>query len=75
MGYGLLHGKSSKQKINLKSSTVAELVGVSEYLSYNILFLMFMEAQWYAIKDNVVFHDNQSTTRMHINGSNLCTRN
>ena len=75
MGYGLLHGNSSKQKINLKSSTVAELVGVSEYLSYNILFLMFMEAQWYAIKYNVVFHYNQSTTRMHINGRNLYTRN
>ena len=36
MGYGLLHGKSSKQKINVKSSTEAELVGVSEYLPYNI---------------------------------------
>ena len=31
MGYGLLHGKSSKQKINVKSSTESELVGVSDY--------------------------------------------
>ena len=36
MGYGLFHGKSSKQKINVKSSIEAYLVGVSEYLSYNI---------------------------------------
>ena len=32
MGYGLLPGKSSKQKINVKSSMESELVGVSEYL-------------------------------------------
>ena len=42
MGYGLLHGKSSKQKINVKSSTGSELVGVSEYLPYKIWFLMFL---------------------------------
>ena len=75
MGYGLLHGKSSKQNINVKSSTEAEFVGVSEYLPYNIWFLMFMDAQGYDIKDNVVFHDNQSKTRMHINGRNSCTGN
>ena len=30
MGWGLLHSKSSKQKLNTKSSTEAEIVGVSE---------------------------------------------
>ena len=30
MGYGILHGKSSKQKINVKSSTESELVGTCE---------------------------------------------
>ena len=29
MGWGVLHSKSSKQKLNTKSSTEAELVGVS----------------------------------------------
>ena len=32
MGYGIIHGKSSKQKLNVKSSTEAELVGMSEYI-------------------------------------------
>ena len=31
LGVGTLHAKSSKQKLNNKSSTEAELVGVSEY--------------------------------------------
>ena len=75
--YGIffLHGKSSKQKINVKSYTEVELVGVSEYLPYNIWLLMFMDAQVYGIKDNVVFQDNQSTARIHVNVRNSCTGN
>ena len=65
MGYVLLHEMSSKKKINVNSSTEEKLVGVSEYLPYNIWFLMFMDAQGYVIKGNFIFQDNQSTTRMH----------
>ena len=75
MGYGLLHGKWSKQKINVKSSTESELVGVSEYFPYNIWLMMFMDAQGYGIKNNIVYQDNQSTMKIHINGRNLCTGN
>ena len=32
MGYGIIHGKSGKQKINVKSSTESELVGTCEYI-------------------------------------------
>jgi hypothetical protein len=31
LGTGILHGKSSKQKLNTRSTTESELVGVSEY--------------------------------------------
>ena len=34
-----------------------------------------MEAQGYAVKKNVLFQDNQSTTRTEVNGRNLCTGN
>ena len=44
-GWGLIHGRSSKQKLNTKSSTESELVGVSEYLPYNIWLLNFMKEQ------------------------------
>ena len=30
MGYGMFHGKRSKQKINVKSSTESEIVGACE---------------------------------------------
>ena len=49
MGYGIMHGKASKQNINVKSSTDSELAGMGEYVSYNIWFIMFMGAQGYAI--------------------------
>ena len=41
MGYGIIGSKSTIEKLNTKSSTEAELVGVSEYLPYNIWLLHF----------------------------------
>ena len=35
-GIGILHHKSSKQKINTKSSAETEVVGASDYLSYTL---------------------------------------
>ena len=32
MGYGIMHGKASKQKINVKISTEFELLGMGEYV-------------------------------------------
>ena len=75
MGRGILHGKSSKQKLNVKSSTEAELVGVSDYLPYNTWLTMFLEKQGYDLKNNILFQDNQSAIRMERNGRNSCTGN
>ena len=36
MGHGVLHCKSGKQKLNVKSSTEAELVASSDYVPYNL---------------------------------------
>jgi len=75
MGKGVLHTKSSKQKINTKSSTESELVGVSEYLPYSIWMTNFLEAQGYKVKKNVLYQDNMSAMRMEKNGRNSCTGN
>ena len=72
---GVLHAKSSKQKLNVKSSTEVELVGTSEYIPYNLWLLMFMDKQGYTIKNNVLYQDNQSTILMLKNGRNSCTGN
>ena len=75
MGIGVLHAKSGKQTLNVKSSTESELVGTSEYIPYNLWLIMFMEAQGYYVKDNVLYQDNQSTILMLKNGRNSCTGN
>ena len=36
MGIGILHGKASKQKIDVKSSTESEIVCLFEYLPYTL---------------------------------------
>ena len=73
MGYGLLHGQSPKPTINIKSSTESGLVGKCKYFLYNILLMMFMDAQEYDIKNNILYQDNQSTMKILPNGRNSCT--
>ena len=60
-GNGMVHFKYSKQKLNTKISTEAEVVGVSDYLTYNIWICLFMGAQGYDIKRNILSQNNQST--------------
>ena len=75
MGWGTIHCKSSKQKLNTKSSTESELVGLSEYLPYNLWWVNFLQEQGYPIVNNVIYQDNESTKRMARNGRNSCTGN
>ena len=49
-GYGMGLCKAIKQKKNKKISTEAKVVGVSDYLPYNIWICLFMEAYIYDIK-------------------------
>jgi hypothetical protein len=51
--------KSTKQKLNTKSSTEAELVGASDYLPHAIWCKKFLEQQGYQIEQNIF---NQATT-------------
>ena len=48
---------------------------MAEYVPYNLWMLMFLEAQGYGIKDNVVYQDNKSAILMEKNGRNSCTGN
>mmetsp|Transcript_1239 Transcript_1239/g.1760 ORF Transcript_1239/g.1760 Transcript_1239/m.1760 type:complete len:229 (-) Transcript_1239:8-694(-) len=75
MGIGVLHGKSSKQKLNTKTSTESELVGLSEYLPYTIWFRNFFNAQGYEVSNNIIYQDNISAICMERNGRNSCTGN
>ena len=72
---GIVHGKSSKQKINTKSTIESEIVGVSEYVPYKIYLINFLEAQGYILKEKIIYQDNESAIRMEKNGRTSCTGN
>ena len=58
-GTGVVDQKSSKQKMNTRSSIETELVGTSEYLLKPVYFELFMSAQGYNPK-TILAKDNES---------------
>jgi len=72
MGDGILHGRSSKQTLNSKSSTESELIGVSDYMPYPIWLINFYGDQGYKIVKTVLQQDNESTIKMLTNGRKSC---
>jgi hypothetical protein len=68
MGKGVLQSVSTKQKINTRSSTEAELVSFDDIAAKPIWTKLFLEAQGYPVKENVISRDNQSTMKLELNG-------
>ena len=62
LGKGAFYYRSSKQKLVTKSSSEAELVGISDALPQIIWFKHSLEAQGYPIMAAHIWEDNQSTT-------------
>ena len=64
MGQGAASSQSSKQKLNTKSSTEAEFVGVDDIMPQVIWTRYFLEAQGETVEDNIVYQDNQSAMKL-----------
>jgi AAA ATPase containing von Willebrand factor type A (vWA) domain len=73
-GIGILLSMCQKQKLNSKSSTEAEVIGVSDFLPNIIWARMFLEQQGYDIDKNVLYQDNQSAMKIEMNGAKSCGR-
>jgi len=74
LGKGAIYSSSTRQKLNTKSSTEAELVAVDDVMSMVLWTRQFMLAQGYKIVDNVVYQDNQSAMLLENNGTSSSTR-
>eukprot|EP00934_Nitzschia_sp_Nitz4_P004202 Nitzschia sp. Nitz4//scaffold466_size5842//986//4399//NITZ4_009198-RA/size5842-processed-gene-0.7-mRNA-1//-1//CDS//3329552510//4192//frame0 len=68
MGKGAIHSISSKQKINTRSSTEAELVAVDDMLSRAQWTKQFIEAQGYKVGASIFHRDNESSMKLEANG-------
>ena len=67
-GAGVPIAMSRKQKLNTRSSTEAELVGVDDGVNLILWTKLFLEAQGCTIEVNTVFQDNQSAILLEVNG-------
>jgi hypothetical protein len=68
LGKGSVYSASTRQKLNTKSSTEAELVGVDDVMPQVLWTRYFLEAQGYEVRDNKIYQDNQSTMLLAKNG-------
>jgi hypothetical protein len=84
LGQGALMSMSLKQKINTKSSTEAELVGVDDAMNFVEWIQLFVEEQTKSINDGsvlkkigcdtVIQQDNTSTIQLENNGKQSSTK-
>ena len=68
MGKGAIQSISTKQKLNTKSSTEAELVGADDVLGQLLWTRNFLEHQGYTSKETILYQDNTSAILLENNG-------
>ena len=68
MGTGFPISTSTKQKLNTRSSTESELVGVDDLMPSILWTRNFLEAQGYGVCENIIFQDNRSAILLEKNG-------
>ena len=68
LGRGCPVCASTRQKINTRSSTEAEVVGVDDGMPLVIWTRNFLQEQGFEVNDNIVYQDNQSAILLERNG-------
>ena len=64
LGRRVINSSSTKQKINSRSSTEAEIIGIDNKISKIIQTKKFLEAQRFLVKLNIIYQDNTSTIKL-----------
>jgi hypothetical protein len=68
LGKGSPYSTSTRHKLNTKSSTEAELVGVNDVMPQVLWTRYFLEAQGYGVNDSIIYQDNQSAILLEWTG-------
>ena len=69
---GVIMSKSTKQQLNTTSSTEAEFVGCSNFITSAIYTGLFLSTQGYEMKRTTLHQDNQSVIKLLVNGRGSC---
>ena len=73
MGKGAIGNVSRKHKLNVGSSTEAELVSIADVLGMMMLCKHFFEAQGYTVDSNILYQDNKSTILLQLDWHSMRT--
>ena len=65
---GAITAGSTRQKINTRSSTLAKLVAVDDFLSKIVWLQKFLHGLGYRLRNNILFQDNTLAITMEKNG-------
>ena len=68
MDRGYPISKSTKQKLNTRSSTKSKMIGVSDCMLSILWTRLFLESQGYDVTDNIICQDNKITILLEKNG-------
>ncbi len=68
MGTGFPLDKSTKHKLNTRSSTESENFVVDNYIPQILWAHLFMKAQGFAVSDNILYQDDKSAMLLETNG-------
>eukprot|EP00956_Cyclotella_meneghiniana_P014156 scaffold21075_cov96-Cyclotella_meneghiniana.AAC.1 len=68
LGKGAISSFSRKQKINTRSSTETEVVGVDDAMPSVLWSLYFLQAQGYGTEKAIIYQDNKSAILLEVNG-------
>jgi hypothetical protein len=67
LGKGMIVSDSTKQKVNSRNSTQAELITVDDRIGKVLWTKRFIEHQGFKVKLNIMYQDNQSTMKLENN--------
>jgi hypothetical protein len=68
LGKGSIYSTSTRQKLNTKSSTEAELVGVDDVMPQILWTRYFLQEQGYGACESIIYQDNKSAILLEENG-------
>ena len=68
MGRGCPLDKSTKHKLDTRSSTESEIVAVNDLIPQILWAHLFMRAQGFVVRDNILYQDNKSAMLLETNG-------
>jgi hypothetical protein len=68
MGRGFPLDKSNKHKLNTRSSMESEIVAFDDLIPQILWTHLFMKAQGFVVRDNILYQDNKSAMLLETNG-------